>query len=63
MLTEPDDPPPAPLMLADQNALAPLPLEAGPPAFTEYPEPGQDALQTGGWWGGCLGGGKEVMGW
>ncbi|CAL8321382.1 unnamed protein product, partial [Arctogadus glacialis] len=48
VLTAPDDPPPAPLMLADQSPLAPLPLEAGPQAFPEYPEPGQDVPQTAG---------------
>ncbi|CAL8277079.1 unnamed protein product [Lota lota] len=48
VLTAADAPPPAPLMLDDQTPPASVPVEAGPPAFTEYPEPGQDAPQTGG---------------
>lgn len=44
LLTNPDEPPPVPVMLAEPAPVASVTLE---PAYTEYPEPGQPG-QTGG---------------
>ncbi|CAI5678141.1 unnamed protein product [Oreochromis niloticus] len=38
LLTDPDEPPPVPVMLAEPAAVT---LECSEPAYTEYPEPGQ----------------------
>ncbi|KAM3866426.1 la-related protein 4B [Diretmus argenteus] len=47
LLTDPDEPPPVPVMLAEPPPLASVTLECSEPAYTEYPEPGQDATHTG----------------
>lgn len=47
LLTDPDEPPPAPVMLAEPAPVATVTLEGSEPAFTEYPEPGQPG-RTGG---------------
>lgn len=44
LLTDPDEPPPVPVMLAEPAAVT---LECSEPAYTEYPEPGQPG-HTGG---------------
>uniref|UniRef100_A0A668AUF6 La ribonucleoprotein 4B n=1 Tax=Myripristis murdjan TaxID=586833 RepID=A0A668AUF6_9TELE len=49
---DPDEPPPVPVMLADPAPDASVTLECPEPAYTEYPEPGQDAAHTGGPGGG-----------
>ncbi|KAA8587620.1 hypothetical protein FQN60_016482 [Etheostoma spectabile] len=44
LLTDPDEPPPVPVMLdepAPVAPVAPVTLECSEPAYTEYPEPGQ----------------------
>ncbi|XP_034411676.1 la-related protein 4B isoform X2 [Cyclopterus lumpus] len=41
ILAEPDEPPPAPVMLAEPAPVASVTLECAEPAYTEYPEPGQ----------------------
>ncbi|XP_038159153.1 la-related protein 4B isoform X1 [Cyprinodon tularosa] len=40
-LTDPDEPPPAPVMLGEPAPVATITLEGSEPAYTEYPEPGQ----------------------
>lgn len=40
LLTDPDEPPPAPVMLAEPAPVASVTLECSEPAYTEYPEPG-----------------------
>lgn len=47
LITEPDEPPPAPVMLAEPAPVASITLECSDPTYTEYPEPGQPA-HTGG---------------
>lgn len=47
LLTDPDEPPPVPVMLAEPAPAAPITLECSEPAYTEYPEPGPPG-QTGG---------------
>lgn len=47
LLTDPDEPPPAPVMLAEPAPVAPVTLECSEPAYTEYSEPGQPG-RTGG---------------
>ncbi|KAM4605022.1 la-related protein 4B [Polymixia lowei] len=46
LLADPDDPPPVPLMLAEPAPMASVTLECSEPAYTEYPEPGQDTTPT-----------------
>lgn len=46
-LTDPDEPPPAPVMLGEPAPVATITLEGSEPAYTEYPEPGQPG-DTGG---------------
>ncbi|XP_026230605.1 la-related protein 4B isoform X2 [Anabas testudineus] len=46
LLTDPDEPPPVPVMLADPAPVASVTLECSEPAYTEYTESGQPA-QTG----------------
>ncbi|XP_076602023.1 la-related protein 4B isoform X2 [Chaetodon auriga] len=41
LLTDPDEPPPVPVMLAEPAPVASVTLECSEPAYTEYPEPGQ----------------------
>ncbi|XP_029380287.1 la-related protein 4B isoform X2 [Echeneis naucrates] len=41
LLTGPDEPPPAPVMLAEPAPVASVTLECAEPAYTDYPEPGQ----------------------
>ncbi|XP_047445790.1 la-related protein 4B isoform X2 [Mugil cephalus] len=41
LLTDPDEPPPVPVMLAEPAPVAPVALEGSEPAYTEYPETGQ----------------------
>ncbi|XP_067385448.1 la-related protein 4B isoform X1 [Channa argus] len=41
LLTDPDEPPPVPVMLAEPAPVASVPLECSEPSYTEYPEPGQ----------------------
>eukprot|EP00064_Thunnus_orientalis_P016472 superscaffoldBa00003277_g16537 len=41
LLTDPDEPPPVPVMLAEPAPVAPVTLECSEPAYTEYPETGQ----------------------
>ncbi|XP_029930243.1 la-related protein 4B isoform X3 [Myripristis murdjan] len=48
LLADPDEPPPVPVMLADPAPDASVTLECPEPAYTEYPEPGQDAAHTAG---------------
>ncbi|XP_004078840.1 la-related protein 4B isoform X1 [Oryzias latipes] len=43
LITEPDEPPPAPVMLAEPAPVASITLECSDPTYTEYPEPGQPA--------------------
>lgn len=40
LLTDPDEPPSAPVMLAKPAPVASVTLECSEPAYTEYPEPG-----------------------
>ncbi|XP_054599522.2 la-related protein 4B isoform X2 [Nothobranchius furzeri] len=40
LLTDPDEPPPEPVMLAEPASVASVTLECSDPAYTEYPEPG-----------------------
>ncbi|XP_037313821.2 la-related protein 4B [Pungitius pungitius] len=40
LLADPDEPPPAPVMLAEPAPAAPVPLECSEPAYAEFPEPG-----------------------
>lgn len=47
LLTDPDEPPPAPVMLAEPAPVASVTLECSEPSYTEYPEPGQPG-RTGG---------------
>lgn len=47
LLTDQDEPPPAPVMLVEPAPVAPVTLECSEPAYTEYPEPGQPG-RTGG---------------
>lgn len=47
LLTDPDEPPPVPVMLAEPAPVASVTLECSEPAYTEYPEPGQPG-RTGG---------------
>ncbi|KAF7654205.1 hypothetical protein LDENG_00072520 [Lucifuga dentata] len=46
LLTDPDEPPPVPVMLAEPAPVATVTLECSDPSYTEYPEPGQDAPHT-----------------
>ncbi|XP_075994042.1 la-related protein 4B [Genypterus blacodes] len=49
LLTNADEPPPVPVMLAEPASVAPaatVTLECADPSYTEYPEPGQDAPHT-----------------
>ncbi|XP_033506918.2 la-related protein 4B isoform X1 [Epinephelus lanceolatus] len=41
LLTDPDEPPPVPVMLAEPAPVASVTLECSEPTYTEYPEPGQ----------------------
>ncbi|XP_041847618.1 la-related protein 4B isoform X2 [Melanotaenia boesemani] len=41
LLTDLDEPPPVPVMLAEPAPVASVTLECSEPAYTEYPEPGQ----------------------
>ncbi|XP_035526226.1 la-related protein 4B [Morone saxatilis] len=41
LLTDPDEPPPVPVMLAEPAPVASVTLECSEPAYTEFPEPGQ----------------------
>ncbi|XP_072219479.1 la-related protein 4B isoform X2 [Leuresthes tenuis] len=41
LLTDPDEPPPVPVRLAEPAPVASVTLECSEPAFAEYPEPGQ----------------------
>lgn len=41
LLTDPDEPPPAPVMLAEPAPAAPVSLDCSKLAYTEYSEPGQ----------------------
>ncbi|XP_008296075.1 la-related protein 4B [Stegastes partitus] len=41
LLTDPDEPPPVPVMLAEPAPVASVTLERSEPAYTEYPDPGQ----------------------
>lgn len=54
LLTDPDEPPPVPVMLAEPAPVASVTLECAEPAYTEYPEPGQPAGHTGGLLGDWL---------
>jgi len=47
LLTDPDEPPPAPVRLAEPAPVASVTLERSEPAYAEYPEPGQPG-RTGG---------------
>ncbi|XP_056149436.1 la-related protein 4B [Lampris incognitus] len=47
LLANPDEPPPVPLMLAEPAPMASVTLQCSDPAYTEYPEPGQDMAHTG----------------
>lgn len=41
LLTDPDEPPPEPVVLAEPASVTPVTLECSEPTYTEYPEPGQ----------------------
>lgn len=50
LLTNADEPPPVPVMLAEPASVASVAsvtLECSDPSYTEYAEPGQDAPHTG----------------
>ncbi|XP_074506171.1 la-related protein 4B-like isoform X3 [Sebastes fasciatus] len=47
LLTDPDEPPPVPVMLAEPAPVASVTLECSEPAYTEYPEPGQPGRTAG----------------
>nr|XP_020481044.1 la-related protein 4B isoform X3 [Monopterus albus] len=47
LLTNPDEPPPVPVMLAEPTTVASISVECSEPAYTVYPEPGQP-LHTAG---------------
>lgn len=47
LLANPDEPPPAPVMLAEPAPAPPVTLECSEPVYSEYPEPGPPG-RTGG---------------
>lgn len=52
LLTDPDEPPPVPVMLAEPAPVASVTLDCPEPAYTELPESGQPG-QKGGLVGDC----------